>query len=116
MATFHEFAFSDSFPTVTVSEIRPSSVLCVFPIARVLDVARRRGNHGEGYSSYVPGGAYKLRQFTEPISRHVTSTVQKLIKGQPRTGLNRHRRGYAIKEAASGVHFQDVGSYWARPV
>src|SRR5438876_7867639 len=35
---------------------------------------------------------------------------------QPRTGLNRHRRGYAIKEAASGVHFQDVGSYWARLV
>src|SRR6266498_1499642 len=33
-----------------------------------------------------------------------------------RTGLNRHRRGYAIKEAASGVHSQDVGSYWARPV
>src|SRR6266540_2288577 len=31
-------------------------------------------------------------------------------------GLNRLRRGYAIKEAASGVHFQDVGSYWARPV
>src|SRR5438128_2557691 len=60
--------------------------------------------------------AYKLRQFTEPISRHVTSTVQQLIKGQPRTGLNRHRRGYAIKEAASGVHSQDVGSYWARPV
>src|SRR6266540_7534069 len=32
------------------------------------------------------------------------------------TGLNRHRRGYAIKEAASGVHFQDVGSYRARLV
>src|SRR6266542_2330272 len=31
-------------------------------------------------------------------------------------GLNRLRRGYAIKEAASGVHFQDVGSYRARPV
>src|SRR6266540_6566793 len=31
-------------------------------------------------------------------------------------GLNRHRRGYAIKESASGVHSQDVGSYWARPV
>ena len=47
-----------------------------FPLQEFLDVARRRGNHGEGYSSYVPGGAYKLRQFTEPISRHVTSTVQ----------------------------------------
>ena len=33
-----------------------------------------------------------------------------------RTGLNWHRRGYAIKEAASGVHSQDVGSYWARSV
>src|SRR6266498_3253929 len=43
-------------------------------------------------------GAYKLRQFTEPISRHVTSTVQKLIKGMQRTGLNRHRRGYVTKE------------------
>src|SRR5438105_12540015 len=31
-------------------------------------------------------------------------------------GLNRYRRGYAIEEAASGVHFQDVGSYRARPV
>src|SRR6266542_4051088 len=30
-------------------------------------------------------GAYKLRQFTEPISRHVISTVQKLIKW---TGTN----------------------------
>src|SRR5438105_5083827 len=35
---------------------------------------------------------------------------------QTRTSLNRLRRGYAIKEAASGVHFQDVGSYRARPV
>ena len=43
-------------------------------------------------------GAYKLRQFTEPISQHVTSTVQKLIKGMQRTGLNRHRRGYVTKE------------------
>ena len=43
-------------------------------------------------------GAYKLRQFTEPISQHVTSTVQKLIKGMQRTGLNRHRRGYDTKE------------------
>src|SRR6266542_5609017 len=31
-------------------------------------------------------------------------------------GLNRHRRGYASKEADSGVHSQDVESYWARPV
>src|SRR6266540_4304139 len=38
-------------------------------------------------------------------TRHVTSTVQKLIKGMPRTGLNRHRRGYATKEAGSAVHF-----------
>ena len=51
-----------------------------------------------------------------PYTQHVTSTVQKLIKGMPRTGLNRHKRGYAIEEAASGVHFQDVGSYRARPV
>src|SRR5438105_9269230 len=75
-----------------------------------------RLNSREGYSSYVSPGTYELRRFTGPIKRHVTSTVQELIKGQPRTGLNRHRRGYAIKEAASGIHSQDVGSYWARPV
>src|SRR6266498_3626584 len=40
-----------------------------------------------------------------PKAQHVTSTVQKLIKGMPRTGLNRLRRGYATKEAGSAVHF-----------
>src|SRR5438034_9768085 len=44
-----------------------------------------------------------------PYTRHVTSTVQKLIKGMPRTGLNRHRRGYATKEAGSTVHFPVSG-------
>src|SRR5947207_15989601 len=44
-----------------------------------------------------------------PITQHVTSTVQKLIKGMPRTGLNRHRRGYATKEAGSAVHFPVSG-------
>src|SRR5438034_9708781 len=39
----------------------------------------------------------------------MTSTVQKLIKGMPRTGLNRHRRGYATKEAGSTVHFPVSG-------
>ena len=42
-------------------------------------------------------------------TRHVTSTVQKLIKGMRRTGLNRHRRGYATKEAGSAVHFPVLG-------
>ena len=45
-------------------------------------------------------------------TRHVTSTIQTLIKGMQRTGLNRHRRGYATKEAGSA----SVGSYWACPV
>src|SRR5438128_6482954 len=40
---------------------------------------------------------------------HVTSTVQKLIKGMQRTGLNRHRRGYATKEVGSVVHFPVSG-------
>src|SRR5438128_546226 len=44
-----------------------------------------------------------------PYTRHVTSTVQRLIKGMPRTGLNRHRRGYATKEAGSAVHFPVSG-------
>src|SRR5438105_2463652 len=44
-----------------------------------------------------------------PYAQHVTSTVQKLIKGMPRTGLNRHRRGYATKEAGSAVHFPVSG-------
>src|SRR5207237_1382437 len=44
-----------------------------------------------------------------PITQHVTSTVQKLIKGMPRTGLNRHRRGFATKEAGSAVHFPVSG-------
>ena len=61
-------------------------------------------------------GAYKLRQFTEPITRHVTSTAQKLIKGMQRTGLNRHRRGYVTVEAATGVHFSVPGPIRARPV
>src|SRR5438034_8241572 len=39
----------------------------------------------------------------------MTSTVQKLIKGMPRTGLNRHRRGYTTKEAGSAVHFPVSG-------
>src|SRR6266542_4210441 len=29
--------------------------------------------------------------------------------GQPRTGLNRHRRGYATKETGSAVHFPMLG-------
>src|SRR5438128_515249 len=61
-------------------------------------------------------GAYKLRQFTEPITRYVISTVQKLIKGMQRTVLNRHRRGYVTAEAATGVHFPVPGPIWARPV
>ena len=61
-------------------------------------------------------GAYKLRQFTEPITRHVISTVQKLIKGMQRMGLNRHRRGYLTAEAATGVHFSMPGPIRARPV
>src|SRR5881394_2761976 len=44
-----------------------------------------------------------------PYTRHVTSTVQKLIKGMQRTGLNRHRRGYATKEADSAIHFPVSG-------
>src|SRR5881394_769795 len=44
-----------------------------------------------------------------PYTRHVTSTVQRLIKGMPRTGLNRHRRGYATQEAGSAVHFPVSG-------
>src|SRR6266498_4696723 len=42
----------------------------------------------------------ELRRFTGPIKWHVTSTVQLLIKGMQRTGLNRHRRGYVTKERA----------------
>src|SRR5438105_3869463 len=42
-------------------------------------------------------------------TRHVTSTIQKLIKGMQRTGLNRHRRGYATKEADSALHFPMSG-------
>src|SRR5437773_7603746 len=44
-----------------------------------------------------------------PKAQHVTSTVQKLIKGMPRTGLNRHGRGYATKEAGSAVHLPVSG-------
>src|SRR5437868_7277982 len=47
--------------------------------------------------------------YRAPYTRHVTSTVQKLIKGMPRTGLNRHGRGYATKEAGSAVHFPVSG-------
>src|SRR5436190_8741931 len=47
--------------------------------------------------------------YRTPYTRHVTSTVQKLIKGMPRTGLNRHRRGYATKEAGSAVHYPVSG-------
>src|SRR5438132_4775753 len=47
--------------------------------------------------------------YRAPYTGHVTSTVQKLIKGMPRTGLNRHRRGYATKEAGSAVHFPVSG-------
>src|SRR5207237_6036085 len=47
--------------------------------------------------------------YRAPYAQHVTSTVQKLIKGMPRTGLNRHRRGYATKEAGSAVHFPVSG-------
>ena len=77
---------TESFPTVTVSEILPSSedVKCAY---------------SKSFRTYPEGvvitgkvtvvtsqtGAYKLRQFTEPISRHVISTVQKLIKW---TGTN----------------------------
>ena len=43
--------------------------------------------------------------YRAPKTRHVTSTVQQLIKGIQRTGLNRHRRGYATKEAGSTIHF-----------
>ena len=59
----------------------------------------------------------KLRRFTV-AHKHGMWLVQfnGWVKGQSQTGLNRHRRGYATKEAASGVHFQGVGSYRARPV
>src|SRR6266498_2475072 len=42
-------------------------------------------------------------------TRHVTSTIQKLIKGMQRTGLNRHRQGYATKEAGNALHFPVSG-------
>ena len=59
----------------------------------------------------------RLRRFTVPHKHSMWLVLfNSWFKGQPRTGLNRHRRGYAIEEAASGVHFQDVGSYWARLV
>src|SRR6266542_3654407 len=45
--------------------------------ARVLpDATSSLVIHREGYSSYVSPGAYELHQFTEPITWHVTSTVQ----------------------------------------
>ena len=50
--------------------------------ARVLpDAPAGRLNLGEGYISYVSPGAYELRWFTKPITRHVTSTVQWLVQG-----------------------------------
>ncbi len=68
---------TESFPTVIVSEIRPSSEMCDVPTARVFE----RSPKGVVITGKVTAvtsqtGAYKLRQFTEPISRHVISTVQ----------------------------------------
>ena len=116
MATFHKFALSDSFPTVTVSEIHPSSVLCVFPcksFERSPQALWSRGRLQQlrprrVLTSYVSLPSPYLGMWL--VLFNSWSIVQ------TRTGLNRHRRGYTIKEAASGVHSQDVGSYWARPV
>src|SRR5213596_3166077 len=98
MATFHKFALSDSFPTVTVSEIRPSSVVCDVLSKSFWTLPAGVVITGKVTAVTSQTGAYKLRQFTEPISRHVTSTVQKLIKGMQRTGLNRHMRCYVTKD------------------
>src|SRR5438132_4362196 len=53
---FSRVRMTESFPTVTVSEIRPSSEMCDVPTARVFERSPRRCNHREGYSSYVSIG------------------------------------------------------------
>src|SRR5438128_1555077 len=68
-----------------------------------------RCNHGEGYNSYVSGGCLQATSVYRAHTRHVISTVQKLIKGMQRTVLNRRRRGYTTAEAATGVHFPVSG-------
>ena len=102
MATFHEYRCR-GLPLLQhlLPDPSPTRVFQMQPIGVVIP--------RESYSGYGSLVAHKLHRFTEPITRHVTSTVQKLIKGMPRTGLNRHGRGYATKEAGSAVHFPVSG-------
>src|SRR6266540_1653860 len=73
------------FPTCnTYSEVHPSSESS--PARVVPDAPAGRLNSREGYSSYVSPGAYELCRFTEPITRHVTSTVQWLVQGTVSNG------------------------------
>src|SRR5207244_11591339 len=83
---------------VTVSEIRPSSVVCDVLSKSFWTLPAGVVITGKVTAVTSQTGAYKLRQFTEPISRHVTSTVKYLIKGMKRMGLNRYRRGYVNKD------------------
>ena len=52
----------------------------------------------------------RLRRFTVAHKHGMWLVLfNSWFKGQPRTGLNRHRRGYATKEAGSAVHFPVSG-------
>ena len=107
MATFHKQP--RGFPTCnTYSEIHPSSESSLSQsftrcTRRSIKLKRRLQQLRFSWCLRVTS-VYRAHN-----TRHVTSTVQKLIKGLQRTGLNRHRRGYATKEAGSVVHFPVSG-------
>ena len=66
--------------------------------------------HRENCSSYGSPIAHKLRRFTVAHKHGMWLVLfNSWSNVRTRTGLNRHRRGYATKEAGSAVHFPASG-------
>src|SRR6266540_6417552 len=112
MATFHELTpkLSPSHPTqgyyphLLAHDRYPAAFSMLIVLALKEGVPPSKDYSASNSMMLQATSVYRV-----PYTRHVTSTVQKLIKGMSRTGLNRHRRGYATKEAGNTVHFPVSG-------
>ena len=111
--------FTSSFTRCATST--PTQDVCAYLLTPGGEPAAFRPDHqflalSEGGASSVGVRRFKsvkycmLRRFTEPHKHGMWLVLfNSWFKGQPQTGLNRHRRGYTTKEAGSAVHLSVSG-------
>src|SRR5207237_683668 len=113
MATFHELTPKSSpshptqgyYPHLLAHGCEPAA------FSMLIVLALKKGEiHPVRHTALPTRRSCRLHRFTVP---HKHSMWLVLFNSgsivQPRTGLNRHRRGYATKEAVRDIHFPVSG-------